>query len=474
MKKTIFISAILLAFAFSKAEARSLDYIVGGYFYTELSPYGTWIEIDNGIVVWRPTIMHTSWSPYRVGRWVWTLDGWYWDSYEEFGYITYHYGRWFYDDYYGWLWYPDYEWAPAWVEWRYDNDYIGWAPLHPYAVFSISIGIHFSNVYYTPYNHWHFVTFKHFCDPYVYNYYVGPEYRYRIYNKTKYRTNYTYYNGRIQNRGVDFNYVKVRTGQEIKQRDIVRVRDSKEIINRSGNNNNEIRTLDLKRDELVRNDLKRMDVKKDNRRTSLDVSKVELNRNNTTSNIDKKNNNSINTRNIDKTNNKNNDVVRENVNKNNNIDKNNVKTDRNTEPKVDIKKNTREVNSDNKVKEQVKVNNDIRSKDQVKTNNNNKVKEQVKVNNDNRTKTPDVNVKRDTDVRNQNQVDKKKQVSVNTNTRKQQTEVKTNSNKQNVKINTDKKKVQVNTNRNNSVNKNERKVQTDGTTSKDKSSGRRR
>ncbi len=59
-----------------------------------------------------------------------------------------------YDDYYGWLWYPDYEWAPAWVEWRYDNNYIGWAPLHPYAVFSVSVGIYFTNTYYTPYYHW--------------------------------------------------------------------------------------------------------------------------------------------------------------------------------------------------------------------------------------------------------------------------------------------------------------------------------
>jgi len=129
-------------------------HFVSSYFYTELSPYGTWVEIDYGVVVWRPTVMRMGWAPYRMGSWVWTYDGWYWDSYESFGYITYHYGRWYYDDYYGWLWYPDYEWAPAWVEWRYDNDYIGWAPLHPYASFSINLGIFFTTTYNTPYNHW--------------------------------------------------------------------------------------------------------------------------------------------------------------------------------------------------------------------------------------------------------------------------------------------------------------------------------
>jgi hypothetical protein len=64
------------------------------------------------------------------------------------------------DDYYGWIWIPDYEWAPAWVEWRYDDAYIGWAPLPPYAVFSIHIGIHYTYDYYVPYRHWHYVNYN--------------------------------------------------------------------------------------------------------------------------------------------------------------------------------------------------------------------------------------------------------------------------------------------------------------------------
>ena len=278
MKRIIILAVVLFVAVTFNAEAKRHHHGVGGYFYTELAPYGSWIEVDYGVIVWRPTIIRNNWTPYNVGRWVWTYDGWYWDSYEPFGHVTYHYGRWYYDDYYGWLWYPDYEWAPAWVEWRYDNDYIGWAPLHPYAVFSVSIGIYFTNTYYTPYSYWNYVNYANFCDPYVYNYYVEPGYKYRIHDGTKYRHDYTYRNGRVQNRGIDVNYISSRSGQEIKQRDLTRVRDSKELNRDSYGKKDEIRTLDLKRDELVKNDLGRMEIKRENRKTSLELDKVQIGR----------------------------------------------------------------------------------------------------------------------------------------------------------------------------------------------------
>ena len=40
---------------------------------------------------------------------------------------------------YGWYWVPGYEWAPAWVAWRNNNDYYGWAPLSP--GLNVSVGI---------------------------------------------------------------------------------------------------------------------------------------------------------------------------------------------------------------------------------------------------------------------------------------------------------------------------------------------
>ena len=280
MKKLIIITAILITGFVSsvKSEIKIINHpgFEFGFFYTNLAPYGTWIEINDGLVVWRPTIMQRGWEPYRDGRWMWTSAGWYWDSYEPFGYIVFHYGRWYYDDYYGWIWIPDNEWAPAWVDWRYDGNYIGWAPLPPYAVFSIGIGIHYTHDYYVPYYHWHFVRYKYFCDPYVYKYYAPVKYRHSIYNRTKYRNNYGYRNGRVVNNGVDINYIRKRTGQNIRQRDIVGVSDYKEVEKYRGKDNEAIRTFMPPREELTRTDVRDVKIEKQNKRTSLDVSKIRL------------------------------------------------------------------------------------------------------------------------------------------------------------------------------------------------------
>jgi len=251
-----------------------------GYFYTSLSPYGMWIEFGDGVYGWRPYNMRSAWAPYANGQWVWTSDGWYWDSYEPFGYIVYHYGRWYYDDYYGWMWIPDYQWAPAWVEWRYDNDYIGWTPLPPYAVFSISIGIHFTHVYNTPYARWHFVQYGHFCDPYVGKYFVGDTYKYRIYSRTKYRDDYGYRDGRVINRGVDVNVIKQRGKMDIRERNIRTVSDLRDINNGNRITNNEVRTFIPGRNNFTDAKVRDMKIEKTDRKTSLETSKLEFGKRN--------------------------------------------------------------------------------------------------------------------------------------------------------------------------------------------------
>lgn len=279
MKKLIIISAILI-FGFAANAETSSNYYhrVGGYFYTNLTPYGTWIEIGNGIVAWRPTIMHRRWAPYTLGRWVWTDYGWYWDSYEPFGHIVFHYGRWYYDDFYGWIWIPDYDWAPAWVEWRYDDDYIGWAPLHPYAVFSIDFGIRITYEYYVPYTHWHFVTYKHFCNPKVYNYYVPEKHKYRIYGRTKYRNDYRYYNGRIKNEGVDFDLVRKHSGQKIERRELITSNDPREFENVKRKEDDRIRTFFADKNEIERDReaLREGKIERGERNTNLQIERVEL------------------------------------------------------------------------------------------------------------------------------------------------------------------------------------------------------
>lgn len=276
----VMISAIL--FADNKIIAKTNADIGGGvYFYSSLAPYGSWINISGGVTVWRPAHITREWQPYRDGYWIWTNDGWYWESYEPFGYITYHYGRWYNDDYYGWIWVPDNQWAPAWVEWRYDNDYIGWAPLPPYAGFSVNFGINFSLNYYTPYNYWHFVRYRHFCDPYAYKYYIPSRDVYRFYNRTRYRTNYGYSNGRVVNRGVNIDLVRRRSGQNIRERTIERVNDPRLLRNQNGRNSDRVRSYYVERDRLSRENVDGRRIERSDRRSSLDISRMGIdNRNN--------------------------------------------------------------------------------------------------------------------------------------------------------------------------------------------------
>ncbi len=249
-----------------------------GYFYTQLSPYGSWIEFGDGVYGWKPVNMRMGWAPYANGRWIWTSDGWYWDSYEPYGYIVYHYGRWYLDDYYGWVWIPDYQWAPAWVEWRYDNNYIGWAPLPPYAVFSISVGIHFTHRYYSPYTQWNFVTYNYFCDPYVYKHYAGPKYKYRIYSGTKVRNDYGFRNGRVVNRGVDVGIVRERGKINVRERKIRTVTGLRDINDRNRVTDNEVRTFIPDSKNFTNARVKDVKIERTTRKTSLEASKLEFGR----------------------------------------------------------------------------------------------------------------------------------------------------------------------------------------------------
>lgn len=100
-------------------------------FYDNLGSQGTWIQSDDYGYIWQPSVTDPDWAPYTEGYWVYTDDGWTWVSTESWGWATYHYGRWVNLDGTGWCWVPGYTWAPAWVSWRYGDDYCGWAPLPP-------------------------------------------------------------------------------------------------------------------------------------------------------------------------------------------------------------------------------------------------------------------------------------------------------------------------------------------------------
>jgi len=133
MKKILF-ALSMLAFAVSALpQARGADVSVD-FFYNNLSG-GNWIDVEGYGYGWQPDlgVSDPNWRPYTDGYWAYTDYGWTWISYEDFGWATYHYGRWANLADYGWVWLPgnDLEWGPAWVSWRTGGDYVGWAPLPP-------------------------------------------------------------------------------------------------------------------------------------------------------------------------------------------------------------------------------------------------------------------------------------------------------------------------------------------------------
>jgi hypothetical protein len=122
-------------------------------FEPSLAPYGDWVA-SNGVRAWRPSpaVVGNDFVPYASsGQWVSTEAGWSFSSSLPFGWATFHYGRWWYDPSYGWVWIPDTTWGPSWVEWRYGGGYAGWAPLAPLAFQS----------YYRP--RWYFVQSSYLC-----------------------------------------------------------------------------------------------------------------------------------------------------------------------------------------------------------------------------------------------------------------------------------------------------------------------
>jgi len=96
-----------------------------------LASYGVWITIGSYGRCWRPAHVEHEWRPYSSGQWVHVEAGWCWQSDEPWGWATYHYGRWVDDSSAGWVWIPETQWAPSWVEWRSGGEYVGLAPLPP-------------------------------------------------------------------------------------------------------------------------------------------------------------------------------------------------------------------------------------------------------------------------------------------------------------------------------------------------------
>ena len=149
-------------------------------FYNYLAPYGQWIEDPRYGYVWSPNVDESFRPSYTNGYWAMTDYGNTWISEYQWGWACFHYGRWTFDAYYGWLWVPGTNWGPAWVSWRYGNGCYGWAPLAP--------GYEFTpnpiEDYACPRDWWVFIPYRYLYTGNYYNYYYGSQGNGTIYKGT--------------------------------------------------------------------------------------------------------------------------------------------------------------------------------------------------------------------------------------------------------------------------------------------------
>jgi hypothetical protein len=184
------------------------------YAYNYLAPYGNWVNLNPYGYVWTPRHMGYRWRPYSDGHWVMTDDGWTWIANEEWGSIPFHYGRWGYDDDFGWFWVPGTVWGPAWVSWRWSDQYAGWAPLPPGIEFRA--GMDFASLAFDiPIRFWVFLQAPHFLDRDIYRYSLPYERNVTIINFTSIHNNIHYRNNRIINEGIGVDTVQRFTRQQV-------------------------------------------------------------------------------------------------------------------------------------------------------------------------------------------------------------------------------------------------------------------
>lgn len=127
-------------------------------YYGELAAYGRWVWAPTYGWCWYPLDVGPGWRPYLDGYWIYGPSGYFWVSYEPWGWAPYHYGRWSWIRGFGWCWIPGRVFAGAWVAWSWGSLYVGWCPLdywnRPAFVTAVQFG------YYDPVA-WTFVTVEH-------------------------------------------------------------------------------------------------------------------------------------------------------------------------------------------------------------------------------------------------------------------------------------------------------------------------
>jgi len=183
-------------------------------FYDQLSPYGEWVQVsfediglkpptaslkssgnNNSVIanilgiktayadanvattfVWKPSPefamvsnvgQSPQYVPYSNGQWVNSDAGWYFKAPTPWEETVHHQGRWVNSPNAGWMWAPGRVWAPAWVDWKQNDDYVSWAPLPPAVYYNTAGG--FSNTSIDN-NNYAIVEKSRFLEPDIYRY----------------------------------------------------------------------------------------------------------------------------------------------------------------------------------------------------------------------------------------------------------------------------------------------------------------
>ena len=145
------------------------SYVSYNDFYQNLAPYGQWIEDPKYGYVWSPNVDGGFRPYYTSGHWALTDYGNTWISDLPWGWACFHYGRWTFDNYYGWLWIPGTTWGPAWVSWRDADGTFGWSPLDPDYDLASTLGD-----YMCPNDWWVFIPYQYIYSGNYYRYWNGP------------------------------------------------------------------------------------------------------------------------------------------------------------------------------------------------------------------------------------------------------------------------------------------------------------
>ena len=224
MKRTLIALAVLTLLLPIARNATAADVSID-FFYNNLGG-GQWIEVGDYGYGWQPdvAVSDQSWRPYADGYWAYTDLGWTWISYEDFGWATYHYGRWARLTDYGWVWFPgeDLDWGPAWVSWRHGSGVVGWAPLPPRgpgivyrgeALVGPSVDIEFDigPAYYN------FVDVRYIGEPVLRQRIYAPTENITYVNQTVNVTNITVQNNVVYNYGPDYNALSAQSSRPIQK-----------------------------------------------------------------------------------------------------------------------------------------------------------------------------------------------------------------------------------------------------------------